>query len=139
QTAAYRQQPQQTGANGHLLRGARMSLGGGRGNDQQRGDQQHADDLHGQGDHQGDQQHQRQTQTSHRQTLDPRQLLVHGDGQQRSPQGHQQQQDRSEEHTSELQSRENLVCRLLLEKKKIKRKEEEHTCKNKYLGSKVKQ
>src|SRR5436309_4709555 len=25
--------------------------------------------------------------------------------------------DRSEEHTSELQSRENLVCRLLLEKK----------------------
>src|SRR5690606_41042805 len=28
--------------------------------------------------------------------------------------------DRSEEHTSELQSRENLVCRLLLEKKKIK-------------------
>src|SRR5690606_41143679 len=28
------------------------------------------------------------------------------------------QSDRSEEHTSELQSRENLVCRLLLEKKK---------------------
>src|SRR5436309_6001706 len=27
---------------------------------------------------------------------------------------------RSEEHTSELQSRENLVCRLLLEKKKMK-------------------
>src|SRR5690606_40409148 len=27
---------------------------------------------------------------------------------------------RSEEHTSELQSRENLVCRLLLEKKKIR-------------------
>src|SRR5436309_6848861 len=27
-------------------------------------------------------------------------------------------QSRSEEHTSELQSRENLVCRLLLEKKK---------------------
>ena len=26
--------------------------------------------------------------------------------------------DRSEEHTSELQSRRNLVCRLLLEKKK---------------------
>src|SRR5436309_11161193 len=26
---------------------------------------------------------------------------------------------RSEEHTSELQSRENIVCRLLLEKKKI--------------------
>src|SRR5207302_9446080 len=29
---------------------------------------------------------------------------------------------RSEEHTSELQSRENLVCRLLLEKKKKKQK-----------------
>src|SRR5690606_41072787 len=29
---------------------------------------------------------------------------------------------RSEEHTSELQSRENLVCRLLLEKKKNKYK-----------------
>src|SRR5436309_4001937 len=28
------------------------------------------------------------------------------------------QRKRSEEHTSELQSRENLVCRLLLEKKK---------------------
>src|SRR5690606_40344333 len=27
--------------------------------------------------------------------------------------------DRSEEHTSELQSRENLVCRLLLEKKNL--------------------
>src|SRR5690606_40691056 len=32
---------------------------------------------------------------------------------------------RSEEHTSELQSRENLVCRLLLEKKK-KRTQETH-------------
>src|SRR5690606_39360604 len=29
---------------------------------------------------------------------------------------------RSEEHTSELQSRENLVCRLLLEKKNTKRR-----------------
>src|SRR5436309_15887461 len=29
---------------------------------------------------------------------------------------------RSEEHTSELQSRENLVCRLLLEKKKHSRR-----------------
>src|SRR5258707_11830382 len=33
--------------------------------------------------------------------------------------------DRSEEHTSELQSRQYLVCRLLLEKKKIK--EAKHT------------
>src|SRR5690606_41549840 len=30
---------------------------------------------------------------------------------------------RSEEHTSELQSRENLVCRLLLEKKKNKQQQ----------------
>src|SRR5258707_8196980 len=30
-------------------------------------------------------------------------------------------QDRSEEHTSELQSRQYLVCRLLLEKKKKKK------------------
>src|SRR5690606_41863936 len=32
--------------------------------------------------------------------------------------GHPPFRRRSEEHTSELQSRENLVCRLLLEKKK---------------------
>src|SRR5436309_8740220 len=40
---------------------------------------------------------------------------------------------RSEEHTSELQSRENLVCRLLLEKKKkttkyLKRRGSSHDC-----------
>src|SRR5690606_37492923 len=33
------------------------------------------------------------------------------------------EEKRSEEHTSELQSRENLVCRLLLEKKKKKNKQ----------------
>src|SRR5947209_12290108 len=33
--------------------------------------------------------------------------------------------DRSEEHTSELQSRQYLVCRLLLEKKKKKTKKNE--------------
>src|SRR5436309_7605068 len=33
---------------------------------------------------------------------------------------------RSEEHTSELQSRENLVCRLLLEKKKTRSPERPH-------------
>src|SRR2546430_4291489 len=32
--------------------------------------------------------------------------------------GHRQAEERSEEHTSELQSQSNLVCRLLLEKKK---------------------
>src|SRR5436309_12539207 len=38
------------------------------------------------------------------------------------------QGERSEEHTSELQSRENLVCRLLLEKKK-KKESQLGTCK----------
>src|SRR5690242_21546147 len=33
---------------------------------------------------------------------------------------------RSEEHTSELQSHVNLVCRLLLEKKKIKKRRRVH-------------
>src|SRR5690349_23924285 len=33
---------------------------------------------------------------------------------------------RSEEHTSELQSRRDLVCRLLLEKKKKKQKTKKH-------------
>src|SRR2546430_7411824 len=33
--------------------------------------------------------------------------------------------DRSEEHTSELQSQSNLVCRLLLEKKKKKHKSDD--------------
>src|SRR2546430_3839571 len=32
------------------------------------------------------------------------------------------QRERSEEHTSELQSQSNLVCRLLLEKKKIEKR-----------------
>src|SRR3712207_7348217 len=36
----------------------------------------------------------------------------------RDPKRMWQGQDRSEEHTSELQSRQYLVCRLLLEKKK---------------------
>src|SRR5690606_40557249 len=38
--------------------------------------------------------------------------------------------NRSEEHTSELQSRENLVCRLLLEKKKIPTRCTEQRCKS---------
>src|SRR2546429_4240897 len=36
------------------------------------------------------------------------------------------QQERSEEHTSELQSRLHLVCRLLLEKKKKKKRKRLH-------------
>src|SRR5690349_23556337 len=45
---------------------------------------------------------------------------------------------RSEEHTSELQSRRDLVCRLLLEKKKQKRKITRHLIdarENKHTGS----
>src|SRR2546427_9592888 len=34
---------------------------------------------------------------------------------------------RSEEHTSELQSQSNLVCRLLLEKKKIRKSRDRHS------------
>src|SRR5258707_10450915 len=37
------------------------------------------------------------------------------------PMGRDGYPDRSEEHTSELQSRQYLVCRLLLEKKKTKK------------------
>src|SRR3712207_8205501 len=47
---------------------------------------------------------------------DQRELLPRGPGQQRE-QG-LRHVGRSEEHTSELQSRQYLVCRLLLEKKK---------------------
>src|SRR5690349_22493533 len=39
--------------------------------------------------------------------------------------------NRSEEHTSELQSRRDLVCRLLLEKKKNKQKTHNHDRYNK--------
>src|SRR5690625_6002468 len=41
------------------------------------------------------------------------------------PAQHAAQQARSEEHTSELQSRGHLVCRLLLEKKKQKQKQDD--------------
>src|SRR5688572_31980886 len=39
---------------------------------------------------------------------------------------HKQHEGRSEEHTSELQSQSNLVCRLLLEKKKENTRERRH-------------
>src|SRR2546427_2353410 len=38
--------------------------------------------------------------------------------------GLQGKDDRSEEHTSELQSQSNIVCRLLLEKKKMRSRRE---------------
>src|SRR5436309_9829925 len=49
-----------------------------------------------------------------RETIQVRQRFLHDELSRRRRAG------RSEEHTSELQSRENLVCRLLLEKKKDK-------------------
>src|SRR3712207_6976262 len=48
----------------------------------------------------------------------PRQRLPRGEG--GRLRAHRQGGARSEEHTSELQSRQYLVCRLLLEKKKKK-------------------
>src|SRR6266571_8384443 len=48
----------------------------------------------------------------------------------RPARGHRGPPPRSEEHTSELQSHVNLVCRLLLEKKK-KKNIQKHTKKNK--------
>src|SRR2546427_6992309 len=51
---------------------------------------------------------------------DAREVLLLGlrDAKQKYLAGVGAQYDRSEEHTSELQSQSNLVCRLLLEKKK---------------------
>src|SRR2546427_8477704 len=43
------------------------------------------------------------------------------------PQWQSRRRGRSEEHTSELQSQSNLVCRLLLEKKKETMQSEERT------------
>src|SRR5690606_40272787 len=42
---------------------------------------------------------------------------------------------RSEEHTSELQSRENLVCRLLLEKKKMRKRKRPTTTETPFTAS----
>src|SRR5437870_10463006 len=42
---------------------------------------------------------------------------------------------RSEEHTSELQSRGQLVCRLLLEKKKRRARPEQHDCHGHHMMS----
>src|SRR3989442_2960649 len=46
-------------------------------------------------------------------------VVINGDEEISSPGARAFIQRRSEEHTSELQSRPHLVCRLLLEKKKI--------------------
>src|SRR3712207_7346446 len=43
-----------------------------------------------------------------------------------SPRGPSPESARSEEHTAELQSRQYLVCRLLLEKKKKKKEKRQH-------------
>src|SRR3712207_6852094 len=67
------------------------------------------------GDVRGDQ-HVHQTVLELRQRPGPLRLRL-ATVQRRGPHTHRQQV-RSEEHTSELQSRQYLVCRLLLEKKK---------------------
>src|SRR5690606_41825606 len=51
-------------------------------------------------------------------------LSLRGEGRYHGGDRQHHHRSRSEEHTSELQSRENLVCRLLLEKKKIQTKPE---------------
>src|SRR5690606_40868288 len=50
-----------------------------------------------------------------------RRNTLSADSSQPTPSAARASGSRSEEHTSELQSRENLVCRLLLEKKKKKK------------------
>src|SRR3712207_9141639 len=59
-----------------------------------------------------------------RRPVEVRPPLVPGDALRRRPAGRRgavpRAPGRSEEHTSELQSRQYLVCRLLLEKKKIR-------------------
>src|SRR5688572_32556113 len=76
--------------------------------------------------HQGHaQQHRNQPlQRAHLELLgrrvERRVACVERDRQERREQGHGLGQRRSEEHTSELQSQSNLVCRLLLEKKNKK-------------------
>src|SRR2546430_8237296 len=44
---------------------------------------------------------------------------------------------RSEEHTSELQSQSNLVCRLLLEKKKKNIRESQGCCTQRFINNSV--
>src|SRR5260221_10922093 len=67
----------------------------------------------------------------------PRSRRPGGRAASQGPGAHGRARRRSEEHTSELQSHSDLVCRLLLEKKKIKRvKVQIHTVMQKrYLGS----
>src|SRR3989442_5879556 len=57
------------------------------------------------------------------QALMPGRRLISGEGLQRQ---RRPRPGRSEEHTSELQSRPHLVCRLLLEKKKIDQQSTAH-------------
>src|SRR3712207_7827073 len=53
-----------------------------------------------------------------RQPRDPVRVRPAASGRRRAPLSRRGARPRSEEHTSELQSRQYLVCRLLLEKKK---------------------
>src|SRR6476646_9368975 len=52
--------------------------------------------------------------------------------------GHRRGRRRSEEHTSELQSHSDLVCRLLLDKKKTKPRSRHHSQKKKTTNKETK-
>src|SRR2546427_3096462 len=64
----------------------------------------------------------------HRMVLDPQEPLSNRarPGRRLDPHRGRGHRTRSEEHTSELQSQSNLVCRLLLEKKKKKTKQDQY-------------
>ena len=55
------------------------------GDDDQRHDEQHADDLHSDGDHRGEQEQEEETDTLHRDAFRRRQILVEGHGQEVVP------------------------------------------------------
>ena len=82
--------PMQRGEHRHLLGRRRKAPRRGGGNDQQRGDQQHADDLHGDGDDECHQQHEDEPRALGPQAFGLGQFLVDGRGQQRPPEPGQQ-------------------------------------------------
>src|SRR5258708_27063750 len=65
----------------------------------------------------------------------PAQLPRAGRQEDRQPAPERQPPPRSEEHTSELQSPDHLVCRLLLEKKKNRNGTKTHKLTSKYAKS----
>src|SRR6266496_6867418 len=64
-------------------------------------------------------------------------LGVEAEADQPGPEQRHRRLARSEEHTSELQSRRDLVCRLLLEKKKKKKNKKQNIKKKKKKNKKI--